>query len=104
MTARPIRAAAFALGGILLTTVAVAQGNPETEGPPYDTRAACPASIDPGFIVSTDDRSNDKGFVATHEDISNDSGFLKPVDPGPGAATPAACWPATPLPGTDIVP
>ena len=38
------------------------------------------SSIDPGFVVIAEDRSNDTAFVVIAEDRSNDTGFLVPSD------------------------
>ncbi|HEV2072766.1 MAG TPA: hypothetical protein VGR29_03905 [Thermomicrobiales bacterium] len=53
---------------------------------------ASPASVDPGFARTVEDRSNDTEFSVVVEDQSHDEGFVPPMSPPCGAtpfATPA---------------
>jgi hypothetical protein len=99
------RGAAVALALALLTApiiVATDSAFPEDSSGMPMPLPDLKSSIDPGFVVIAEDRSNDTAFVVIAEDRSNDTGFLVPSDddglivPLEGRETPTPV-PATPL-------
>lgn len=83
MISRFARGAALALALALLAAPVIVATDITDREEPSGMPMPLPdleSSIDPGFVVIVEDKSNDDAFVVIVEDQSNDRGFLIPSD------------------------